>query len=793
MIWANLAMLGFGGAMLSVPVLIHFLMKPKPIEVDFPAMRFLKEKSLVSKSRSRLRHFLLLLLRCLLIGLAALALAGPAVASQTFGKWLTFGGMSFLTAILGLTLSLSLISGIPNKLLNGILGVFFVLGLMLALWSGWQLFDDDSSGQLTGDSGEPVAALIVLDTSPTMQYELNNETRLAKAKTIATWLVKQFPAGSQICISAPNGDRAFFSVDQGAADRRIESLPTSYNPQTIPETIAEAYPLIEDSPLTRKEVYLISDLTRNGWAPSDDPAVQRLIDDDTVNLFVVDVGVETPVDFRLDALELSHRNLTSNSSLKIKATINRIGGDAQRNVQLSVEQLDKTLPVISNGVALFPEKTWTLTNLVDVLENGSSATEFQFQESLPPGTYHGQVEVIGGDPLAIDDEQFFTFEVSSPWQALIVRPEGTDSSFLESVLESSGNFEAVAMDQADFQSVNDLEKYAAVFLVDPQPMADESWQQLEAFVDQGGGLGVFLGHNAADQDGLPDPSFRSDAASKVLSGRLSNLFRCPDRITEPFVISPQSYAHPVLSAFREVSTSVPWARYPVFTFWGLETDGRGEEFPTSDVAVYNNFEPAIIERRIGAGRILVMTTPVSEPVNLRGRKAWNQRPLRPFVWFVVVRAITRYVVQADSDALDVRVGDFASLRNDLTKFPDSWSVFSPDPERPPAKVATVNNRVSYGNTDLPGHYRFKGVLDGPVLRGFSANIDPSTVDLTRATPEEIDSAIGAGRYQLAKDQTEIVRQQGQARKGREFYPLLMLLMFAAMVVEYLVSNRFYRS
>ena len=88
MIWANLAMLGVGGVMLSVPVLIHFLMKPKPIEVDFPALRFLQEKSLVSKSRSRLRHFLLLLLRCLLIGLAALALAGPAVASQQFGKWL---------------------------------------------------------------------------------------------------------------------------------------------------------------------------------------------------------------------------------------------------------------------------------------------------------------------------------------------------------------------------------------------------------------------------------------------------------------------------------------------------------------------------------------------------------------------------------------------------------------------------------------------------------------------------------------------------------------------------------
>ena len=107
MIWANLAMLGVGGALLSVPVLIHFLMQPKPIEVDFPAMRFLKKKNLINRSRTRLRHLLLLLLRCLLIGLLVLALAGPAVASQEFGKWLTFGGISFIAAIVGLVLLLS--------------------------------------------------------------------------------------------------------------------------------------------------------------------------------------------------------------------------------------------------------------------------------------------------------------------------------------------------------------------------------------------------------------------------------------------------------------------------------------------------------------------------------------------------------------------------------------------------------------------------------------------------------------------------------------------------------------
>ena len=792
MIWANLAMLGFGGALLSVPVLIHFLMQPKPIEVDFPALRFLKKKQMINRSRTRLRHLLLLLLRCILIGLLVMALAGPAVASQAFGKWLTIGGISFITALIGIVLMISMSSGTANKLLNGILAAFFAMMFLLAGWYGLKLFDDEDSGQLVGNDGEPVAALVVLDTSPTMQYELENETRLTKAKSIATSLVNRLPSGSQVCVAAPDGDRAFFSVDADAGARRIESLPTCFNPRTIPETLASAFPTLEGSPLTRKEIYIVSDLTRKGWSPSNDPAIERMIQQDTISLFVVDVGVEDPVDFRLGALDLSGRQITSNGSLTVKADINRLGGAAQRNVRLSVEIPDTTRPVISNGKTLFPEKNWTVTQLVDVFENGSSKAEFQFQERLAPGTYHGKVEIVGGDPLAIDDDQFFTFEVSSPWRALLVRPQGTESWFLERALNSSGSFETDVINQSELENFKDLSKFNAIFLVDPGPLPEDTWAQFENFVNEGGGLGVFLGNNAADRDGLPHASFQTDAASRVLTGKLSNIFRCPDRVSDPFVFSPQDFSHPILSAFRERSSSIPWAKYPVFNFWGLERDDLNEEFPTVDVVPFNNSESAIIERRIGGGRVLVMTTPVSEDPRPKGRKSWNQRDIKPWVWFVVVRAMTRYVVQADSDALEVRIGQVASLRNDLNKYPDSWNVFSPDPEKPPAKIATVKNAVSYGKTDTPGHYRLKGVLNGPVLRGFSANIDPKTVDLTRVEPEEIDKALGAGRYLLAKELEEITRQQGTARKGREFYPLLMLMMFAAIVIEYLVSNRFYK-
>ncbi len=802
MAWANIALLGVGGLLVSVPVLIHFLMQPKPVEVVFPAMRFLKEKQLINRSRNRLRHLLLMLLRCILIGLLVLALAGPSVASQQFGKWLTFGGISFIAAMLGIVLAFSALSGNANKLFNGILATMLAMVVGLAGWYGLKLFDDEDSGQLLGDDGEPVSALVLLDTSPTMQYQQQNETRLTEAAGIAKWIVEQFPVGSQICVASVAGDQPFFSVDGAAAVRRIESLKTSYAPRTIPETLADAWTLVEKSPLQRKEVYVISDLTRAGWAVSgSQAALNRLAEDKGVGVFVVDVGVEDPVDFSLGSLELSTRKVTTNGSIEVSASVNRIGAASQRTVQLTVEKPDTSRPVVRDGKALFPENTWSKTQTIDIRENGQAKTKLEFQESLPPGVYHGKVEIVGSDPLAVNDQQYFTFEVSEPWQALTVSPVGTDATVIRSVIapQSLGNasFEETSITQQTLSEMKSLDQFQAVFLVDPGPLAEETWQMLEDHVVAGGGLAIFLGHNAAGLNGLPDPSFFNPTARKLLTGSLTVQFHCPDRSTEPFLLSPSGLQHPILAPFRRVSGSIPWYRNPVFTFWGIEPDNNEEEkLPTGTVINFSNFEPALIERQIGLGRVVVMTTPVSEPANLRDRETWNQlryADMQAWASFVVLHGIARYIVNADSDSLDIKVGQVASLTNDLTRYPDTWAVFSPDPEKPPAKVGTVGGNVSYRFTDTPGHYRLKGALDGPVLRGFSANLDPASIDMTRIEPDELDKVLGAGRYQLAKQKDEITRQQGHARKGREFYPLLMMMLFAAIMIEYLVSNRFYKA
>ena len=192
MAWANVMLLGFGGLLITIPVILHFLMQPKPKKLLFPALRFVKKRQHSNRSRMRLRHLLLLLLRCLLIALLALALAGPSVASQEYGNWLTLGGIGFSALVVGIILVASLwVASKRNWIFISILSLLFLGHLAYGGWSAIKLMGSDSV-QLIGDSQAPVAALVVLDTSPRMLYTHENKTRLERVKDLGDWLLSQF-------------------------------------------------------------------------------------------------------------------------------------------------------------------------------------------------------------------------------------------------------------------------------------------------------------------------------------------------------------------------------------------------------------------------------------------------------------------------------------------------------------------------------------------------------------------------------------------------------------------------
>src|SRR6516162_5966325 len=74
--------LAAGAALAAVPVILHLFMKQTPKHVIFPALRLIRERHKRSKKRLKIKHWLLLAARMLLLALMALALARPTLNSE---------------------------------------------------------------------------------------------------------------------------------------------------------------------------------------------------------------------------------------------------------------------------------------------------------------------------------------------------------------------------------------------------------------------------------------------------------------------------------------------------------------------------------------------------------------------------------------------------------------------------------------------------------------------------------------------------------------------------------------
>jgi hypothetical protein len=388
--------------------------------------------------------------------------------------------------------------------------------------------------------------------------------------------------------------------------------------------------------------------------------------------------------------------------------------------------------------------------------------------------------LLGEDGLALDDVRFFAVEVQPDWPIAVFAPAGvqTDEQVRALRDNSKARFRCDVLPLAELAN-KPLDDYRAVCVLDPQPLGAEVWDKLAAYVESGGGVAVALGFLAQ-----PPDAFQTEAAQALLGGKITRQTRSAGDL----YLSPSSYDHPLLAEFRSIEANVPWDRYPVFYHWNLDELREGAR----TIISYGNNKPALVENRLGRGRVLVLTTPISDPLRPRGRKTWNELWYGDDAWpgFVLWNEMLLYLVGAGQTRLNYQAGETAVLPNDPAKFPERYQLFSPLEE--PQDVLARDERVTVRFTDNAGAYRLRGQREGPLVRGFTVNYGPDVGDLARMPPEKLVDLLGKERYQFARSREEINRAVGVDRIGSEFYPLLVTLLALTLGMEHLLANKFYR-
>lgn len=782
MSFLNLSLL-FGGLFTAIPVVLHLIMRQQPKRLVFPALQFLRERRETNRQQLQLRHWLLLALRCAALVVLALAFARPSVLSAAVGSW---GGIVLLGSALLLVGGLDLVAYVQKRgrvivaALNALaLLLLTALGVLLAA----TVVGD--RGGLLGDEKAPVAAVIICDTAPRMEYRHRNQTRLEKAREMAEWLLAQFPEDSDVAVLDARPAPPVFAIDAAAAKKALARLRMTEVAEPLPEVIRRALPLLLSNDKSRREIYVLTDQSAAAWPETAGSISELLRQHPDVSIYVIDVGVDEPRNAALGTPQLSAERLTRTSELRVTCEVRNVGLAGEFEASLYLEEPDLTLPMIVDGQPHLPTARRRAQQALNLAAGESQQVDFQIR-GFEPGVHHGYIQLTGGDGLDVDNQRHFTIEVTDAWPVLVVAPaNATPLLFTEAIAPfefrqtGQARFDCTTVAQSSLAN-RELDSYAAVCLLDPEPIPSVVWEQLGSYARRGGGLAIFLGHNAQ-----VTASFNDVAAQELLAGKLSRVWRAPDR---DVYLAPDRYEHPLLTPFRDNATSVPWNAAPVWRHWGLNPLNDG----ATTIVKLSNGEPALLERSTGAGRVLTMTTPVSDSLRPAGREPWNELPTSEEAWpyVVLVNELLQYLTDSVTTRLNYLVGETAVLANDPQQQPERYQLFTPREQ--PQEVRAHEGQLVVRFTEHTGAYRLKGVRDGPVIRGFATNLPPEATDLTRLPREKLEERLGPGRAKFARSQEEITFEVGEARVGREFYAHLVVLLAVVLGVEQLLSNRFYR-
>jgi hypothetical protein len=624
-----------------------------------------------------------------------------------------------------------------------------------------------------GKEGAPTAAALVFDNSLRMQYEQDDKTRLAKAKDLAEWLVNQLPPESPVTVVDRAGRQRGQDLDHDAAELRIERMELGAAVRPMFDALGDAIRWLETKKDYRGEVYVFTDMAVEAWPEETLAKFAKSLDAlPGANVYLIDVGAAEPKDIGLGKLKLSSERVAPGGLLQLNTELSAIGAKDKAN-QTTVELF------VGDGNGK-PEKRGQ--QVVALGSDGVAPVEFSLS-GLKLGTHQGMVRIVGRDGLASDDVRYFTVDVRPPSKVLLLAEKETDALFVREALSPST---ATGLVQSKFQcTVGTFDKlkdvqlgdFAAVCLLDPPPLPNDQWKPLATFVDGGGGVGIFLGRHARREE------LNAAEAQKLLPGKL----RWQSR--EATYLRPVAVEHPALRELGELADTAPWSEFPVFKYWELEA---GTE-PAQVVATFANGKPALVERQIGAGSVIVMTTSISDSAN---DEPWNLLPTGPEPWpfLALVNGVVQHLAGAGRTQLNYLTGQTIVLPLSAEEQVSSYVLQLPDGSAVRQSLTSGQRNLSIATTEALGNYRVRaGGQQERLDRGFSVNAPPEMARLERVAAADAVKALGSERARVATNRDEIAVRVGLGRIGRELFPILILAVALAMAAEQLLANRFYSS
>jgi len=710
--------------LVAVPVLIHLYRGRQRDEIAWGAMQFLAQAATRSRSMERIEELLLLLLRAAAVAAIIFALARPMVRSSWWGS----SGDREVVLVLDNSLSMSRevdgqsasdrmkekAQAVIDNLVNG-----DEVHLLLASGGGQWL---TAEGILADSTGKHRLRTMLENIEPT----LGDADLLGCLQAVVPMEAAGQPASRRVVVLTDNQAKSW----QLEAKRAWQQLADSAEKADVPTSMEIVDCSLDDAELDNLAVMRLdtshkivrpdepldfsAQITNAGQTPSEGVAVEWLIDDKVVGASPLPPLEPQETSQVTTTLRLEHRGIFE-VSCRIDA-VDQVPLDQQASV---VVEVSDQIPILV---------------VHDSADDDSSITA---QELFTAA-------------LGYDGDQ------SQPWHS-VYRPEVRASAALSSIR---------------------LSHYRAVVLTNLADLDRDSIDQLQAFVQLGGGLWLALGDRIDRETFNRNWYDDGDGLSPLPLERLDTV---GDTKEPAGMIHPPSRDHPATAQLAD-TTQLDIDEARVREYWRLAR-GDNSEHEVSILLESGHGSPLVVENYVGHGRVLVQAFPLG--------LEWSNLPLLK-AYVVMVHDWLDYLTAPAAARHNLAPGGLllASAPSDMAY--SAATLHAPDGREVPlvAQEAGDNATFSYSQTQLPGIYRVNFDTGGETVGSmpFYVARDPTESDLQPLGEEQRQKLFEVANLQFDANHAAQAHVADPVPREEPLWGALLVTLIVLLAGELLLSN-----
>ncbi len=633
------------------------------------------------------------------------------------------------------------------KIRNWWLLVLRCLLLLLVVLAFARPFLSERTGGTVLDSGRQ-DNVIVIDKS----YSMMISNHWQQAQEIALDLVGEKPSQDRMGLVIFDDKAEVLSnltTDANSLSALIKSQSPGLRTTHLRVAVEQAARLLAGSDAIQKHIFLISDFQASAASSGGVAKISKDIELRTLPVNIADAANATISSFSVKPSLVDARN---EFSLNIELTNN------------SSVTLDQQIKLELNGRELQRRELR--------LDPGTVAEENFDRLSVSGDLIRGVVR-LNDDALLLDNRAFFVYTSNQRIPVLILdgaRPRVNQSVYLESALRLSRNpvFQVKRLSSNDLKP-EDLTSWAVIILNDTAIPGGVLGEALRNFVSAGGGLLVATGDSVQGNWPSADDGF--------LAGTLLHK-----------VVSKQGMAQHIsqidgnhaLSSVPGAVGKIDLSMARIFAYRNLRPN-IGDRV----VGRYSDGGVALLERAVGRGRVMVLTTTLDTH--------WNDFAVQP-VFLPFLHHTLRYLAAFESHASEYEVGTVVDVMRYARAMAGGDAIVAAANdsaliiESPSANEIRLSRQSPLLSIEEQGFYQIHRATPAGVEVVLAANINPAEANLNTLDVDEFVEEIMASALPLSAGIALTQRQAGEKEQQQQTWYIILCVALALMLIEAFTAN-----